>query len=108
MGERRIGEEWEAIEKKMREAKGTERELGNREARRGGWWDNKCMEEKRELKRASRDWRREVGEGREYKERKRKYKETNKRKKKEENKRWEKKAAVAKKESEVWEIVNRE
>lgn len=37
-GERRIGEEWEAIEKKMKETiRGTERELGNREARRGGW-----------------------------------------------------------------------
>lgn len=44
----------------------------------------------------------------EHRRKKREYRELCERKKKEENNRWEKRAAEARRENEVWEIVNRE
>lgn len=63
--------------------------------------------EKKELRKALSEWRREDEEGLEYKERRTKYRETCERKREEENRRWEKKEE-ARRESEMWEIVNRE
>lgn len=58
--------------------------------------------EKERVRREIRVWR----EGNEYK-RKREYRVLCEKKKKEENDRWEKRAAEARRENEVWEIVNK-
>lgn len=58
--------------------------------------------EKERVRREIRVWR----EGNEYK-RKREYRVLYEKKKKEENDRWEKRAAEARRENEVWEIVNK-
>lgn len=83
-----------------------ERVKGRGEKR--GWWDRKCNEKKKEVRREIRRWRRIGGEGKEYKERRKEYRELYERKKKEENEKWEKSAREAKRESEVWGIINRE
>lgn len=73
--------------------------------KRVGWWDKQCMEKKKQLRKVLKEWRREGGESLEYKKRNT---EKHERKKEEENKRWKKKTAQTKRESEVWEIMNRE
>ncbi|XP_067217103.1 LINE-1 retrotransposable element ORF2 protein [Linepithema humile] len=108
-GEEEMRVEWEGMERKMKEAiKEVERDVGKEEGKRRGWWDRECEEKKKEARRELRGWRRKGGEGKEYKEKKKEYKETCERKKKEENERWEKRAREVKRENEVWEIVNRE
>lgn len=47
-------------------------------------------------------------DGREYRERRKEYKDLCEKKQKEDNEKWEKKAIEARKESEIWEVVNRE
>jgi len=91
-----------------RAMKETEEEINKEEKRKVGWWDEECLEKKREARKELRRWRRKGGKGEEYKRRKQKFREICERKKKEENDRWEKRAAEVSRESEVWEIVNRE
>lgn len=52
-----------------------------------------------------REWKRK---GREYRERRKECRKLCGRKKKEDNEKWEKKVTEAKRESKVWEVVNRE
>lgn len=59
------------------------------------------------MRREIRRWRKMGGEGKEYKEKRKEYRELCERKKKEENEKWEKCARKAKKESDVWGIINR-
>lgn len=83
-----------------RSAKGTET--------KGGWWDKECIEKKKEVRKELRECRRMGGNGGEYKRIKREYKALCERKKKEENDRWKKQVVEARRENEVWEIINRE
>lgn len=69
--EKRIKEALEEVESK--------REEGNR--RKMGWWDEECKEAKRKVRRKLREWRKK-GEGeKEYKGRKKEYREIYARKK---------------------------
>lgn len=72
------------------------------------WWDEECRMKKREVRKELREWRKGRGDGREYRERRREYREFCERKKKEDNEKWEKKVTEARRESEVWEVVNKE
>ncbi|XP_011685491.1 PREDICTED: uncharacterized protein LOC105448540 [Wasmannia auropunctata] len=90
------------IERMEAERKGRERNWGR------SWWDGDCREKKRIVRKALRRWKREVGEGREYRREKREYKELCELKKWEENERWEKKVKEAKTEGQVWRIVGGE
>ncbi|XP_067214151.1 uncharacterized protein [Linepithema humile] len=104
-----MGEEWDSLESRIKQAlKETEEELGKGEERRKGWWDEECVREKKRVRKELRDWRRKGGEGERYKREKREYGKLCERKKEEENRRWERRAEEARRESEVWEIVNRE
>lgn len=95
------------MEEKLKEAwRRTMKEMKDGMAERRGWWDEEYGEEKREVRRELRKWRKE-GEGEKYRKKKGNYKKLCERKKREENERWEKKVAGAKRESEVWEIMNR-
>ncbi|XP_077255453.1 uncharacterized protein LOC143893678 [Temnothorax americanus] len=103
-----LNKEWEEMEIRITEAiKGVEEELGNKKGK-VGWWDEECREAKKETRRKLRDWRKKRGEASAYKESRKEFKEICKRKKEEENQRWERKVEGARREAEVWEIVNRE
>lgn len=65
------------------------------------------QDEKREIRRKLRNWRRK-GEEEGYKRGKQEYRELCERKKKDENLRWEKKAVEVSREREVWEIVKKQ
>lgn len=72
------------FKKKVKEViKEIEIELGGRRERKIGWWNEKCEQIKKEVKRELREWRRRGGEGLEYKEKKKDYRDMCKRKKKE-------------------------
>lgn len=108
----RCGEKMETGRKEMVERikkalKETEMERGRLENRKRGWWDEECRRNKEKVRRELKSWRREKRDGKEHRREKKEYKELCERKK-EENDRWEKRAMEAKKESEVWEILNRE
>lgn len=64
-----------------------ERNRRGSKGKRKGWWDGECKEEKGELRRALRRWRRRGGKGEEYRELSRKYKELCGKKKEEERER---------------------
>ncbi|XP_071576349.1 uncharacterized protein [Temnothorax nylanderi] len=101
-----LNKEWEEMEARIKEAiKGVEEEMGGKKV---GWWDEECRETKKEVRRNLRIWRKERGKGSEYKEKRKGFREMCKRKKEEENRRWERKAEGARREAEVWEIVNKE
>lgn len=62
MGEKEIGEEWEGMESKVKEAiRETERVLKGGIKGKGGWWDEECIEKKKEVRRELRGWRRKGG-----------------------------------------------
>lgn len=104
-----IEDEWGIVESRLKEAlRETERCMGKRDRGEGKWWDEECRSSKREVRKVLRNWRREGGEGEKYKDKKRAYKKLCEKKKKEDNERWERRVAKAKRESDVWEIVNRE
>lgn len=65
------------------------------------------QDEKREIRRKLRDWRRK-GKEEGYKRGKQEYRELCERKMKDENLRWEKKAVEVSREREVWEIVKKQ
>lgn len=107
MMEKELKEEWERMEERLKKAvEETEEKVRKGEGGKTGWWDKECEEKKREVRKELRRWRKEGGEGREYRKGKLEYKEMCERKKREENDRWEKKAAEVKRERDVWEIVN--
>lgn len=69
--EKKVEEEWIRIEEKVKEAiekikKGREK-TGKRMRE---WWDMKCKEKKRVVKRRLREWRKGVGQEQEYKKEK--------------------------------------
>lgn len=84
-----------------------EERRGEERGRREGWLDGECKERKGEVRKELRCWRKRGGDGIEYKRKKQEYKELCERKRNEETERWERKAAEAKGEKEVWEIINR-
>ncbi|XP_071579341.1 uncharacterized protein [Temnothorax nylanderi] len=103
-----VNKEWEEMEARIKEAiKGVEEEMGGKRGK-VGWWDKECREAKKEARRKLRTWRKRRGEGSAYKEKRKEFREMCKRKKEEENQRWERKAEGARREAEVWEIVNKE
>ncbi|XP_067204108.1 regulator of nonsense transcripts 3B-like [Linepithema humile] len=109
LGKEDMEKEWEELERRLKLAiKETEKEQDKKEEGKGGWWDKECEKKKREVGGEMRKSRKGTGEEERYKKSKLEYKELCRRKKKEENDRWEKKAAGARREKEVWEIVNRE
>jgi len=115
LGKMESGEEdveiiWEEMEEKVKRVL-LETEKGREnEGRRGrrGWWDKECEEKKKGVRKELRNWRKKGGEGRDYKRRKQEYRELCEEKKRKENARWERSAMDAKRESEVWEILNSE
>lgn len=97
------------MEREVREAvREVERELRGKGGRKRGWWDEECEDRKKEARKELRSKRRRGGEGKEYRRKRKEYKELCERKKKEENERWERRAMEVKKESEVWELINRQ
>lgn len=104
-----VNGEWEEMESKMRKTlQKVEEECGLEKERKNGWWDEECKERKREVRRELREWKRKGGEGREYRKKRKEYAELCKRKKKKENEKWEKRMKEVRRESKVWEIMNRE
>lgn len=84
--------------KKVEEREGDKRERG---------WNRECEVKKREVRRELRKWWRGVEGEERFKGLKREYKELCERRKKEENEKWEKQVKEARRECEVWRIVNR-
>lgn len=83
LGKKEIGEEWEKMESKVKEAiRGTEGVPRGRTVKKGEWWE--CIEKKKEVRKELRGCRM-GGNGGEYKRVKREYKALCGRKKKEEN-----------------------
>lgn len=85
-----------------------EEKVGERGKSHRGWWDEQCVEKKKEVRRELRRWRREGGEGEEYRKMRKEYKELCEGKKKEERERLIREIGEARTESKMWEIVNRE
>lgn len=103
---REIREEWEQMERRVKRAvKETELEL-EREKKKESWHEE-CAEKKKMVRGELRECRRKGG-GEEYKRKKKEYRELCEKKKKEENDNWKKQVAEAKRESEIWELLNRE
>jgi len=90
--------------KEVEAVRGDDRKMG----RKRSLWDEECREEKKKVRRMLRMWRRSVGGEKEYRKRRRKYREMCNRKRREENLKWEREVEKASRESEVWKIVNRE
>lgn len=105
LGRKEIGDEWEEMESKVKEAIRVKEGMSRGETERKGgmewWWHMECIEKKKEMRKELREWRRMGGNGGEYKKVKREYKTLCERKKKEENDRWEKQVAEARRENEV-------
>ncbi|XP_024876545.1 vicilin-like seed storage protein At2g18540 [Temnothorax curvispinosus] len=107
--EEELNKEWDEMETRIVEAIiGVENEVKGSRNKKVGWSDNDYREAKKETRRKLKEWRKVREEGSVYRERRKEFKELCKRKKEEENLRWERKAMEARRESEVWEIVNRE
>lgn len=73
-----------------------------------GWWDEECRENKRDVRRELRRWRRWGGSGNKYKEGKSRYKELCERKRKEEKEKMIREVGEARSQEKVWELINRE
>lgn len=97
------------MEERIRKTiKVVEEKKGLGKDRKRGWWDRECEERKREVKRSLRKWRGGIGEREKYRNGKKDYIELYERKRREENEDWERRAKEARREKEVWDIVNRE
>lgn len=106
-----LGEEWKRIEKSIKEALSeTERKKNGEKGReiKKGQWNEDCVKKKIEVRKELKELRKGKANGEEYRKLKQVYKELCNIKKEEESIRWEKKAEKAKREGEIWEIVNRE
>lgn len=80
--------EQEEMEREVREAvREVERELREKGGRKRGWWNEECEDRKKEARKELRSKRRRGGEGKEYRRKRKEYKELCERKKKEENER---------------------
>ena len=106
-GEKGIQEEWKELKERVRGAIGTTGAGGKKDGKKGGWWDKECREEKSRVRKELRRWRREGGEGKEYRERKKEYKVMCEGKKRKEVEKWEKEVEGVKTEGQVWKVVNR-
>ncbi|XP_011861498.1 PREDICTED: golgin subfamily A member 6-like protein 1, partial [Vollenhovia emeryi] len=96
IGERRVDEEIEEAEEKIRDAlKKVEKERGAGGRERKGWWDEECRSMKRETRRVLKRWWKGVEEKRNYREKRKEYMRLCEQKKEEENKRVEKEAEEA-------------
>ncbi|XP_076291061.1 uncharacterized protein LOC143214209 [Lasioglossum baleicum] len=106
VGEVGVEEDWKGLKEKIKEVLGN---AGKKEkGRRIGWWDEECREEKRKVRGELRRWRKEGGEGLEYRAKKMTYRLMCEGKKKEEREKWERELEGVKTERQVWNIVNRE
>jgi len=72
-----------------------------------GWWDEECWE-KREVRRALREWRKGKENKQKYQEKRREYRELCEEKKRKKNERWEKEVEGVRTENQVWGIINKE
>lgn len=73
-GEEEIEKEWGRIEEKLRKAMTeTEKKMRKRRIGKREWWDEECEEEKK-VRGELRKWRREGGEGEEYRKMRIEYK----------------------------------
>lgn len=108
-GDSSIEEQWREMKRSIRESlEEVESKRIKGKGRKVGWWDGESREAKRKVRKRLREWRKK-GEGeKEYREKKKEYKELCERKKREINEEWEKKIREVSRENEVWEIVNRE
>ncbi|KYN22005.1 hypothetical protein ALC57_05605 [Trachymyrmex cornetzi] len=101
-------ENMKETEERIREVLGSIEKERDKERKGRGWWDNECKEKKKRVRRVLREWRKGNRNGEEYRREKREYKELCELFRKEENERWERKVEGAKREGQVWEIVNGE
>jgi len=72
------------------------------------WWDKECREKKQEVRRSLRGWKKGEENKQEYQKKRKEYKELCEEKKREENERWELDVEGVRRESQVWEIINKE
>ncbi|EZA59735.1 hypothetical protein X777_16309 [Ooceraea biroi] len=84
MGEGKIEEEIEKINRRIKGAMVREEEEGG-EKRGKGWWDRECREVKKKVRREMRKWRRDKANIERYKKEKLEYRKLCERKRKEEN-----------------------
>ena len=105
-GGRGIQEEWKELRDRIKGAIKEVGQGGERRERRG-WWDKECKEEKGKLRRELRRWRREGGDGKEYRIKK-EYALLCEGKKRKEMEKWEKEVEEVRTEGQVWKIVNRD
>lgn len=68
----------------------------------------KKVKRKKEVRKELRRWKQAGGDGERYRMAKREYEKLCDRKKREENERWKKPVAEARREEDVWEVVNRQ
>jgi len=107
--EKGLEEDWRGMERKIKKALEEGERIGKwKEERRLGWWDWECVEKKREVRRELRKWRKGRRSGEGYRRMKGEYKQLCEEKRKAENEKWEREAMEVRRESEVWDLVNRE
>lgn len=105
---------WNQLERKetLEKIKSILRKWGKEEKRENknlrGWWDKECREGKKQARKELRRWKRGEIDEKEYKRKKKMYKELCERKKREEQRKLEIKIRGIKTEKGVWEIINRE
>ncbi|XP_076660673.1 uncharacterized protein LOC143364045, partial [Halictus rubicundus] len=100
----RLGELEKKIKKVIEEVRSTE---SKKEKKKRGWWDNECMEGKKELRRVLRRWKEGKEEGERYRSTKNKYKKLCEEKKEQERERILIEAGKANTEGKVWEFLRK-
>lgn len=95
-------EQWREMEKRIKETLEeveSKRDEGNR--RKVGWWYRECKEAKRKVRIKLREWRKKGESEKEYRERKKEYREMCEKKKREWNEDWERKIKEVRRECKV-------
>ncbi|XP_066593195.1 uncharacterized protein [Prorops nasuta] len=101
-----VEERWEKLQEEVRKVReGVKKEKTVGEGRRGGWWNEECRAEKRDLRKKLRRWLRGYEGKDEYGREKRKYKEMCEGKKEKWREEWYKEVDSVRTEAEVWEII---
>lgn len=62
-----------------------EKEVGGRKSEKDEWWNEKCMEKKKEMRKELRKWKKKGKKGKDYKREKREFKRLYEEKKKKKN-----------------------
>ena len=106
-GGRGIQKEWRELSDKIKWVIRKVRRGGERVGR-CGWWDKESKEKKCKGRRELRRWKREGGDGKEYRNKKKEYRLMCEGKKRKEVERWEKEVEGMKTEGQVWKVGNSE